>query len=163
MGYIILLELSGAHPLLLCACCKSDGRRSRTEQGPTRRRCSKSTPSIRTRPARSSRGSPCTADRARASLPLSHIPLTLYPYSFPRVLIHPNTGAAHKDHTELMSWMGRPWPLFDGLLRKADMRPGHRAAAERANAQAQTNDIDRDADPATSTSTAPASAPASSV
>ncbi|KAF8202332.1 DOPA-like domain-containing protein [Pholiota molesta] len=80
------------------------------------------------------------------------------------VLIHPNTGDAHKDHTELMSWMGRPWPLFDGLLRKADMRPGHGAVAERANAQAQTNDIDRDVDPATSTSTAPASsAPASSV
>lgn len=83
-----------------------------------------------------------------------------YPYLFPRVLIHPNTGEAHKDHTELMSWMGRPWPLFDGPLKKADMRPG--AVAERANAQAQTNNIDRGAAPATSTSTAPAPAPASS-
>ncbi|KAF9565844.1 hypothetical protein CPC08DRAFT_704278 [Agrocybe pediades] len=34
------------------------------------------------------------------------------------VLIHPNTDDAHKDHTELMSWMGRPWPLNDGLLKK---------------------------------------------
>ena len=28
-----------------------------------------------------------------------------------RVLIHPNTGDAYKDHTELMTWMGTPWPL----------------------------------------------------
>jgi aromatic ring-cleaving dioxygenase len=27
------------------------------------------------------------------------------------VLIHPNTDDAYKDHTELMSWMGKPWPL----------------------------------------------------
>ncbi|KJA28001.1 hypothetical protein HYPSUDRAFT_156275 [Hypholoma sublateritium FD-334 SS-4] len=35
------------------------------------------------------------------------------------VLIHPNTNDAHKDHTELQSWMGRPWPLNDGLLKRA--------------------------------------------
>ncbi|RXW18719.1 hypothetical protein EST38_g7133 [Candolleomyces aberdarensis] len=27
------------------------------------------------------------------------------------VLIHPNTDDALKDHTELATWMGRPWPL----------------------------------------------------
>lgn len=35
------------------------------------------------------------------------------------MLIHPNTNDAHKDHTELQSWMGRPWPLNDGLLKRA--------------------------------------------
>lgn len=35
------------------------------------------------------------------------------------VLIHPNTNDAYKDHTELMSWMGRPWPL------NAEMLKGH--------------------------------------
>jgi len=28
------------------------------------------------------------------------------------VLIHPNTGDGYKDHTELMTWIGKPWPLY---------------------------------------------------
>ncbi|KAJ3479539.1 hypothetical protein NLI96_g8986 [Meripilus lineatus] len=35
------------------------------------------------------------------------------------VLIHPNTDDAHRDHTELVTWMGKPWPLYtDMLLQK---------------------------------------------
>ncbi|TFK39783.1 DOPA-like domain-containing protein [Crucibulum laeve] len=34
------------------------------------------------------------------------------------VLVHPNTDDAYRDHTELMSWMGRPWPLNVEPLRK---------------------------------------------
>lgn len=28
-----------------------------------------------------------------------------------RVLVHPNTSDALKDHTELATWMGKPYPL----------------------------------------------------
>ena len=34
------------------------------------------------------------------------------------VLIHPNTGNALKDHRDLATWIGRPWPLRLGLLEK---------------------------------------------
>ncbi|KAJ8095320.1 hypothetical protein PM082_010543 [Marasmius tenuissimus] len=34
------------------------------------------------------------------------------------VLIHPNTGNALKDHTELMSWIGKPWPLRTDFLSR---------------------------------------------
>lgn len=34
-----------------------------------------------------------------------------------RVLIHPNTKDAYKDHTELMTWMGKPWPLYTDMLK----------------------------------------------
>ncbi|EIM79543.1 uncharacterized protein STEHIDRAFT_135697 [Stereum hirsutum FP-91666 SS1] len=37
------------------------------------------------------------------------------------VLIHPNTGDVYRDHTELVTWMGNPWPLWTehpGLVRK---------------------------------------------
>ncbi|KAF8054966.1 DOPA-like domain-containing protein [Lyophyllum atratum] len=34
------------------------------------------------------------------------------------VLIHPNTNDAYKDHTELSSWMGKPWPLHTEMLKK---------------------------------------------
>jgi len=33
------------------------------------------------------------------------------------VLIHPNTGDAFKDHTELQSWIGKPWPLRTDILK----------------------------------------------
>ncbi|EIW79387.1 hypothetical protein CONPUDRAFT_107748 [Coniophora puteana RWD-64-598 SS2] len=33
------------------------------------------------------------------------------------VLIHPNTGDAYRDHTELATWMGRRWPLLDKMLK----------------------------------------------
>jgi len=33
------------------------------------------------------------------------------------VLIHPNTGDQYKDHTELASWMGTPWPLYSEMLK----------------------------------------------
>ncbi|KAF9466072.1 DOPA-like domain-containing protein [Collybia nuda] len=35
------------------------------------------------------------------------------------VLIHPNTDDELKDHTELMSWMGKPWPLNTSMLKAA--------------------------------------------
>ncbi|PBK72401.1 hypothetical protein ARMSODRAFT_954093 [Armillaria solidipes] len=34
------------------------------------------------------------------------------------VLIHPNTGDQYRDHTELVTWMGRPWPLNTDLLNR---------------------------------------------
>ncbi|KAF8054969.1 DOPA-like domain-containing protein [Lyophyllum atratum] len=34
------------------------------------------------------------------------------------VLIHPNTNDEYKDHTELLSWMGKPWPLHTEMLKK---------------------------------------------
>ncbi|ESK96490.1 hypothetical protein Moror_6998 [Moniliophthora roreri MCA 2997] len=33
------------------------------------------------------------------------------------VLVHPNTDDAFKDHTELATWMGKPWPLYLDLLK----------------------------------------------
>ncbi|EIW58603.1 uncharacterized protein TRAVEDRAFT_72118 [Trametes versicolor FP-101664 SS1] len=33
------------------------------------------------------------------------------------VLIHPNTGDAYRDHTELATWMGTPYPLYGGMLK----------------------------------------------
>ncbi|KAH9916319.1 DOPA-like domain-containing protein [Fomitopsis serialis] len=33
------------------------------------------------------------------------------------VLIHPNTGDSYKDHTELATWIGRPYPLLTEMLR----------------------------------------------
>lgn len=35
----------------------------------------------------------------------------------PRVLIHPNTGDAYKDHTELATWMGKSWPIHTEILK----------------------------------------------
>ncbi|KAI0792151.1 DOPA-like domain-containing protein [Abortiporus biennis] len=35
------------------------------------------------------------------------------------VLVHPNTNDAYRDHTELVTWMGRPWPLNTELLNQA--------------------------------------------
>ncbi|KAF9266970.1 hypothetical protein L218DRAFT_978458 [Marasmius fiardii PR-910] len=32
------------------------------------------------------------------------------------VFIHPNTGNALQDHTELMAWIGKPWPLHTDIL-----------------------------------------------
>ncbi|EIW79369.1 hypothetical protein CONPUDRAFT_59509 [Coniophora puteana RWD-64-598 SS2] len=34
------------------------------------------------------------------------------------VLIHPNTGDALRDHTELATWMCRRWPINDSILKK---------------------------------------------
>ncbi|KAH9932661.1 DOPA-like domain-containing protein [Amylocystis lapponica] len=34
------------------------------------------------------------------------------------VLVHPHTGNPLKDHTELMSWIGQPWPLLTETLPK---------------------------------------------
>ncbi|KAF8518041.1 DOPA-like domain-containing protein [Hysterangium stoloniferum] len=33
------------------------------------------------------------------------------------VLIHPNTGDPHRDHTELATWMGERWPVNTSILR----------------------------------------------
>ena len=35
-----------------------------------------------------------------------------------RVLVHPNTGNVLKDHTELCTWMGRPWPIDTSFLHE---------------------------------------------
>lgn len=34
------------------------------------------------------------------------------------VLIHPNTDDPYKDHTELLSWMGKPWVLNTEIMKK---------------------------------------------
>ncbi|KIY51854.1 hypothetical protein FISHEDRAFT_64017 [Fistulina hepatica ATCC 64428] len=34
------------------------------------------------------------------------------------VMIHPNTGDQYRDHTDLVTWMGPPWPLNTELLKK---------------------------------------------
>lgn len=34
------------------------------------------------------------------------------------VLVHPNTNDEYLDHTELVTWMGRPWPIHTDMLRK---------------------------------------------
>ncbi|KLO13245.1 hypothetical protein SCHPADRAFT_928637 [Schizopora paradoxa] len=33
------------------------------------------------------------------------------------VLIHPNTGDIYKDHAELVTWMGTPWPLYTDMFK----------------------------------------------
>lgn len=33
------------------------------------------------------------------------------------VLVHPNTDNAIRDHTELATWMGRPWPLNVEIMK----------------------------------------------
>lgn len=33
------------------------------------------------------------------------------------VLVHPNTGNVHKDHTDSAAWIGRPWPLNVEMLK----------------------------------------------
>ena len=32
------------------------------------------------------------------------------------MLIHPNTNNSLLDHTELATWMGKPWPLYTDIL-----------------------------------------------
>ncbi|USW56063.1 Putative Dopa 4,5-dioxygenase, DOPA-like superfamily [Septoria linicola] len=34
-------------------------------------------------------------------------------------LVHPNTGDDERDHTQRATWMGQPYPLQTGMLRKA--------------------------------------------
>jgi len=50
------------------------------------------------------------------SLQSSHSYLTL-PVPSLRVLVHPNTGDPYRDHTELVSWIGPPWPLSTDILK----------------------------------------------
>ncbi|KAI0675730.1 DOPA-like domain-containing protein [Trametes maxima] len=38
------------------------------------------------------------------------------------VLIHPNTNDGYRDHTELATWMGTPWPLNVSMLQHAPRR-----------------------------------------
>ncbi|KAG1891916.1 DOPA-like domain-containing protein [Suillus fuscotomentosus] len=33
------------------------------------------------------------------------------------ILVHPNTGDALRDHTELATWIGKTWPLYEESLR----------------------------------------------
>ncbi|KAN0088422.1 DOPA-like domain containing protein [Tylopilus felleus] len=33
------------------------------------------------------------------------------------VFVHPNTGNTYKDHAELATWMGKPWPLYLDMLK----------------------------------------------
>lgn len=43
--------------------------------------------------------------------------MSLFCFVSRSVLIHPNTGDAYKDHTELMTWIGKPWPLLADMLK----------------------------------------------
>ncbi|KAG0709344.1 DOPA-like domain-containing protein [Suillus ampliporus] len=38
------------------------------------------------------------------------------------VLVHPNTGDSFRDHTELATWIGRRWPLYDELLKTLSLK-----------------------------------------
>lgn len=40
-----------------------------------------------------------------------------------RVLIHPNTGDSLRDHTELATWMGRPYALLTEVLKPRQSAP----------------------------------------
>ncbi|KAH9839809.1 DOPA-like domain-containing protein [Rhodofomes roseus] len=35
------------------------------------------------------------------------------------VLVHPNTGDPYKDHIELATWIGRPFPLLAEMLKRS--------------------------------------------
>lgn len=84
-------------------------------QVPIQLRCSKWIRSILTRLEPFSRGWRSIAVLAR-KIRCSTFSSPRFWFIHPRVLIHPNTNDAYKDHTELMSWMGKPWPLYtDGL------------------------------------------------
>lgn len=54
------------------------------------------------------------------------------------VLIHPNTNDSFKDHTELATWMGKPWPLYTDML-KPEGRFDRLAAVAPAPSQAATS------------------------
>ena len=49
---------------------------------------------------------------------LSFVQALKYRIRYDSVLVHPNTGDSYADHTELMSWMGKPWPLNAEILKK---------------------------------------------
>jgi Dopa 4,5-dioxygenase family len=59
-----------------------------------------------------------------------------HPYS---VLIHPNTDDAYKDHTELMTWMGTPWPLNASLLKHWTLRINLACREERKKERKETS------------------------
>ncbi|KIM52967.1 hypothetical protein SCLCIDRAFT_1223291 [Scleroderma citrinum Foug A] len=39
------------------------------------------------------------------------------------VLVHPNTDDTYRDHAELATWMGNPWPLNMEILKAHQARP----------------------------------------
>lgn len=41
----------------------------------------------------------------------------IWKLSCSRVLIHPHTGSVYKDHVELATWMGHPWPVNEQILK----------------------------------------------
>lgn len=49
---------------------------------------------------------------------VSHSRVSLEQYIINSVLVHPNTGDAVRDHTELATWMGTPFPVYTRMLRK---------------------------------------------
>ncbi|KAF6761726.1 DOPA-like domain-containing protein [Ephemerocybe angulata] len=55
------------------------------------------------------------------------------------VLIHPNTSDPLKDHTELATWMGRPWPLNITPLSMELRGTGAHAAAAAPGAASGAN------------------------
>ena len=48
-------------------------------------------------------------------------------------LVHPNTGDDIRDHTQLATWMGQPFPLQVGLLRQMLKKRDEQAAQNSAN------------------------------
>ncbi|KAL5531526.1 hypothetical protein ACEPAG_4403 [Sanghuangporus baumii] len=54
------------------------------------------------------------------------------------VLVHPNTGDAYADHTELATWIGKPWPLHvDILKREARFGPNAQRPVQNGQNQSQ--------------------------
>lgn len=56
---------------------------------------------------------PCSyVDFVSIRLPQKHVINDLH-----RVLIHPNTDNAYRDHTERATWIGTPWPVNAEMLK----------------------------------------------
>lgn len=74
--------------------------------------------------------------------PCSYVPFLLHDALFTRltryfsVLIHPNTSDSYADHTELATWIGKPWPLHvDFLKRTARFGPSAQRTAQNTEIQ----------------------------
>jgi aromatic ring-cleaving dioxygenase len=47
-------------------------------------------------------------------------------------LVHPNTGEDLRDHTQRATWLGEPYPLNVGMLRKFTKAKEEKEKAEQA-------------------------------
>lgn len=54
-------------------------------------------------------------------------------------LIHPNTDDEYRDHTQLATWMGQPFPLQVGFLREMGKLKRTKAAEEKEEAERLRN------------------------